>query len=121
MVALLDLRRGCQRASTGASPLHGGHHDAQKFSTTTFPLYDDSVTGQPPLRGGSLRFGGTGRFPAASCESIDWLVWFCAIPYPSRASSASTAAMTTSGTGRRRRFTAVPEGTYAALRRVKRG
>src|SRR3954466_13720438 len=29
--------------------------------------------------------------------------------------------MTTSGAGRRRRFTAVPEGTYAALRRVKRG
>src|SRR3954447_26511915 len=77
----------CQRERTGASPLHGGHHEAQKLSTTTLPRYEESDTSPPPSSFGSDTSGAGGRVPAASCESIDWLVWFCAIPYASSASS----------------------------------
>src|SRR5450432_3259849 len=34
-------------SSAGASLRHGGHQDAQKFSTTTLPAYDASVRGEP--------------------------------------------------------------------------
>src|SRR3954468_20127848 len=82
------VRRFCQRASTGASPLHGGHHDAQKFSTTTLPRYEESFTSPPPSSFGSDTSGAAGRFPAASCESIDWLVPFLGGPSARRGRSA---------------------------------
>src|SRR3954468_20149985 len=92
-----ELSLRCQRSSTGASPRHGPHHEAQKFSTTTLPLYEESGTLPPPSSFGSDSTGAAGRVPAASLVSIDVSSRFEATPYASSATSARTPARATRG------------------------
>src|SRR2546426_7310702 len=40
------FRSCCRRSRPGISSRHGGHHVAQKFSTTTLPRYSDSACGE---------------------------------------------------------------------------
>src|SRR3954452_16996629 len=108
-VASCALSLRCQRSRIGASPRHGPHHEAQKFSTTTFPLYEESGTPAPPSSRASVVAGAAGpapaapgrasvvagaggRLPAASSLSIELSLPLDPTPYPSSATSASTPA-----------------------------
>ena len=63
--------RSCVRWSSGISDTHGGHHDAQTFSTTTLPLWSasDPVPSAPSL--GRSWTGASTRSPAARRSSIE--------------------------------------------------
>ena len=61
----------CVRSSTGASALHGVHHEAQKFSTTTFPRSPATDCVPSPPSTGSVLLGAGGNVPAATACSIE--------------------------------------------------
>src|SRR5688572_32507082 len=47
MTSPLSRYFSCNRTNPGISALHGPHHVAQKFRSTTLPLYADSDTSLP--------------------------------------------------------------------------
>ena len=63
--------RSCVRWSSGISVLHGSHHEAQTFSTTTLPAWSASepVASEPST--GSALTGASTRSPRASRSSSE--------------------------------------------------
>src|SRR5271156_2215092 len=55
-----ELMYCCKRIIDGVSFTHGGHHEAQKFSTTTLPLKSESCSVLPAISAAKL----SADFPA---------------------------------------------------------
>src|SRR4051794_6631335 len=75
-------RRFWTFSRTGASALHGSHHDAQKFSTTTLPPRSASPVVPPPARFGSRTAtpGAAGFLPALTAWSSESFVFLPTTP-----------------------------------------
>src|SRR6266487_2760466 len=92
-------RHSCESAaSAGASPRHGAHHDAQKFTTTTLPrrLARRSLPpprAEPETSGAGWRAaGGQDVAPANWVPPARLLPWPPCAPCPPHAPSTSTVA-----------------------------
>src|SRR5215469_9755930 len=71
-------------ASVGASPRHGPHQDPQKFSTTTFPLYEEDFSAVPVIEVPE-KAGAAGRWPLSYSQALVLPPTYCrplACPLP---------------------------------------
>src|SRR5579875_3163452 len=92
----------CACSSSEASSWQGVHHEAQKFSTTTFPRSDASVRVPlaPSIGSATDASGARGYCLRATSSSSVRLADSCETPYTSSAISAAPTSVTTIGSTR---------------------